>query len=115
MPDLIRTPGEIKTMLGSVFMTNIQESEVVKYPNRLTAWFKTLLIEDLEHEIFSLLCEEEWSANKKLLNGNRDFVEQQIEKWRTFKRDKKYIESDIIRDWLIQIFNINPNEILELV
>ena len=108
MPDLIRTPGEIKTMLESVFMANIQESEVIEYPARVTAWFKTLLIEDLEHEIFSLLCKEEREVSKKLLRNNKDFVNEQIEQWKKFKEEKKYGEADIIRKWLIRIFGINP-------
>jgi hypothetical protein len=106
MPDLIRTPGEIKTMVESVFMAQLENAGLsIDIPSM--HWFRTLLVEELEHEIFKLLCEEERNAVKNYLKTNKDFLNKQIELYKSFREKKEYEKSDLIRDLFKGILNIN--------
>jgi len=110
MPDLIRTPNEIKTTINSIFLKVLEESKLsLDIPKLL--WFKHLLIEEISYKIFGLLCEEERSCLEIEKLKHEDFIKKQIVNYFKFKEQKKYEQSDLIRNWLLEIYDINVSEL----
>lgn len=108
MPDLVRTPGEIRTMINSIYLKIIDEWKP-PFPKEFIKAFGLWLENEFKGEIFYLLCQEERLAVAKWLNIKREFILGQLANYYRFKNEEDYGKSDIIRAWLIEI-GIKPED-----